>query len=159
MLNNRRGDLGDITMIFVYLFFIVIIGVGIFAGIYLFFIQGYEFREAESDVLNYKVSHCILDNNIDSKFIGDFYNKCALEKGVVEKYNLIRVCKNSDDCVNERDEKAVLIGQGSKFQACRFEGGRKNDAFPRCVIKNFVKDGQSYEVITGSTQNSRRSLG
>ena len=159
MLVNRKGQAGENISIFTYLFFMIVIGVGLYVGLNLFFIQGYEFRVVEADLLNYKIRECIIDNNVDDNFRENFYDVCRLKRDVVEKYNLIRICKNSDDCISERDENSLLIGEGSKFQACKFKGGKENDFFPRCVIKSFVKGRDRFEVITGSTQISRRRLG
>lgn len=159
MLLDKKGDLGDVTMFLVYMFFMTVIGVGIFGGMYIFFVQGYEFREVDAEILSYKIQRCIMDNEIDDSFRDKFYEMCKIDKDVVDKYSLIKVCRNSDDCVNERSNEGILIGEGSKYQACRFEGGKENDAFPKCVNTVFVKGRERFEIITGSTQISRRGIG
>ncbi len=152
-MRNSRGDLGDYTMVFAFLFLLVIIGVGIALGVYIFFGSGYDFRIAEAEILNFKVRKCIINNEINSD---NFYESCKLDKNIVDKYNLIRICKNSVECINDRDP---LIGEGSRFQACKFEGGKENENFPKCVIKSFKKGKDNFEVITGSLQDVRRLLG
>jgi len=157
-MRNKRGDLGDNIMIFTYLFFMIIIGLGIVLGTYIFYGKGYDFREGEAALLNYKVRECILKSDVNDDFGNKLYEVCGLSKEVIDKDFLLRVCKNSKDCINERDKEKLLIGEGSKFQACELEGGKENEAFPRCAIKSFIKGKDKFEIISGSKQFSRRKL-
>lgn len=157
---NKRGDLGNQITGFAFFFFMVIIGVGIAFGVYRFFGSGYDFREAEAELLNYKIRQCIMEKEVKEDFFAleNFFKICNLDKGVIEKNNLIRICENSNDCI--REDKGILNPEvGENFQTCKLEGGRENSAFPRCVIRELSKEDRKFEIITGSRQFSRRIQG
>jgi len=153
---NKKASLGDMTMVFTFLFFIFIIGVGIVAGVFIFYGSGYDSREAEASLLNYKIRECIVNNKIDNNFFKEdnFIEKCRLNKGVIEKNNIIKICKGEGACVDAEP----LFFVGSNFQACLFEGAKENENYPRCSIKGFQKENEKYEIIAGSRQFSRREL-
>ena len=156
---NRKGDVGDQINVFGFLFLILIIGVGIVIGVLIFFGKGYDFREGEAKLLNYKIKECLLKNELNKEFFLGFFQKCKLDKDVIEKNNIIRICENSEDCVFEDNKEKVLIFVGSNFRACKFEGVRGNENFPKCSIQSLEKAGKKYEIITGSSQISRRLQG
>ncbi len=149
---NRRGQLGNQMMIFPFLFLIFIISVGIVAGVYLFFGAGYDFREVDAELLNYKVRKCIVEGEIGAEFWSDFFEKCGIDEVVMLENDLIlRICEG--DCAIGGDAKVQI---GGNFQACRFKGVKENDAFPRCVDESVSKNGVEYSVIAGSNQVAKK---
>ena len=155
---NRKGDLGNQISGFAFFFLMIIIGVGIAFGVYLFFGSGYDFRQGEAELLNYKIKQCIGENDLSGDFFNTerFFETCNLDKEEVIKNNLIRICENSKDCIREDKD---LLEVGNNFQACKLEGAKENFAFPRCVISDFTKGERKFEIITGSKQASRRIQG
>ena len=161
---NRRG-LGDKVHVVAFLFLIVVIGIGVAAGVFIFFGSGYDARAVEADLLNYKIRKCIMGDSLLEGFFEKeiFFDKCKLNKKIVEENNLIRVCENAneDECIRVLEG---VIDVGSNFEVCRFEGTKQNDNYPKCAIKSLEKiDGEGkvrkFVVITGSNQFSRRVLG
>ena len=157
MLADKRGyEVGEQLGIFFFLFLIVIIGVSIFVGVGLFFGKGYDFREVEAELLNYKIRECLAGNEIGIGFFEkeNFYNKCRIDRGVVDSGNyIIKICEGNDE--NNCFISEGIFSEGSNFQACKLNI-KKNYASPLCSIKTFEKNGKSFVIVTGSKQDSRR---
>ena len=151
---HKKATLGNMTMAFTFLFLIFIISVGLLAGIYIFYGSGYDFRETESSLLSYKIKNCILKSSLDADFFNkeNFYENCALNKETIEKNNIIKICKG-DSCI---DSTTPLFSSGSNFQSCLFEGAKENKNYPQCSIISIKKQSETYQIITGSSQFSRR---
>jgi hypothetical protein len=154
---NRKGLLGTQTMLVVFVFCLVLILLGISGGIYLFYGKGYDFRTNEAGLLNYKISACISDKNVDFAK-DDFYKICTLNKEVIEKNNKIKICKNpkSSGCVGE-DKPEFMLGGTDDFVPCGFEG--KNENAAKCAFGILLKGSDVYEIITTSSQNSGGFMG
>ena len=58
---NKKG-VGESLMFFIFILIMIIVSVGIVSGFYIFFGQGYDFREAEAEILANKFISC-LDRN------------------------------------------------------------------------------------------------
>lgn len=154
---GRRGEVGAMTMAVLFLFYLALIGVAILSGHFIFYGKGYDSRQVEAELLAMKVRSCIQEQTvIDKLFFEKLHERCALEKGVVEKFYNLRVCKNSAECISETQP---LIGLGSKFQACRFDAATENESYPRCAFVRFKQGNDWFEIITISSQESRRNLG
>ena len=155
---DRKGALGwQIFGIFKLLLFMIIVGGGIAFGTYLFYGKGYDFREAEAGLLNYKIRNCIMENEIDKDFFNnEFFEKCGLDREVINKTNIIKVCKDSADCIGESRNENILFQLKSNFVAC---GLPYKKAPIRCVSAEFVKGADKFNVIVGSWQASRRISG
>lgn len=153
---DRKGTIGEQISIVMFLFLMIIIGIGIYIGTSIFFGNGYDFREVESGLLNYKIKECIIKNEVHEEFFEDFLERCKLNKEILQKNNIIKICKNSGDCIRAEKSEFSL---GSDFQSCGFEGARENIEFVRCSINKFKKGGDEFDVIAGSKQNRRRVLG
>ncbi|MCH7567874.1 MAG: hypothetical protein IIA87_00460 [Nanoarchaeota archaeon] len=145
---NRKGDAGDSLMFFAFFFLMIIIGGGISLGLYAFYGQGHDFRQAEADVLGKRVEDCFMKNDFfEAGFNETIYKKCGFNKGVIEKDHLIYV---RNQVGNE-----FFIGVLDYKNQCFFKGAEKNKNFPRCAKFTITKSGQEFEVIVGSNQNSR----
>lgn len=153
MIKNKKADLGDMTMVFAFLFLLIISDLGILAGIWIFYGSGYDAREAEASLLNYKIKDCILNNEISDDITEEiFFELCSLNKKAIEANNIIKLCKNEPQCV---DSDTPLFFSGSNFQSCLFEGAKKNENFPQCKTTSFQKNSDTYQIIVGSKQLSR----
>ncbi len=156
---DRKGALGaQVFGIFEFLLFILIIGASIAFGTYLFYGKGYDFRNAEADLLNYKITSCIMENEINMDFYNEFFEKCGLNREIVNKTSIIKICRNSGDCIEENKNENILFQSGSNFVACEIAYKKKSNA-PGCVSKSFSKNGERFEIIVGSKQSSRREFG
>lgn len=148
---HKKGIAENFPLVFVGLFLFVFIAGGIVASIYLFYGEGYDFREGEAELLSFKIKECILEN--DEIDMDNFFDLCRLDKNVLEANNLVKICENSGDCAY--DEAIVKVG--GNFPACRFIAENKD--IPKCIEKDFDKNGKKFSVITGSKQFSRGLLG
>lgn len=155
-MHNKRAQLGKQVMIFPFLFLIVIIGVGIALGIGIYFGSGYDMRQTDSNILLYKIERCFVSNNLND-IQASFYTTCGLDESSIESNHLmVKICENLDVVSCVQDNAKAFIVSGSNFQACLFEGGKQNNAFPKCSNSTLIKDGRSFSVITGSNQQIKR---
>lgn len=146
---NRKGEAGSMLMIVVFLFLLIMISGGIVAGTYMFFGTGYEVRQLDADVLNYKIKECIEKNWI-LEVVDNFYEVCGLNKEVLEEEGYkINICEGI--CSGNLPG---IISLGSNFEVCKFTG--KGEGYPKCAISNVVKEGKNYEIIIASSQMPRR---
>ena len=139
---NRRGLVGSKIMFAFFLFMLVVIAGGIAIGIFIFYGPGYDFRQADSAVLNSKIVDCISENGIDS-VKADLYGECGFDKDVVEDNYVLGLLRGDD----------VLLKHGD-YISCEFTGEKSSD-FPECAIDT-VGD---VKIITGSNQRARRVAG
>ena len=140
---NKKGALGNQIMIFEYIFLLTVISLGFFAGISLFFGQGYDFRQTQADILSYKIGTCLTQN--DNMDFNNFFNVCGLNKNLLESNSLyFKICDNMtpSDCSLSANGKAYV---GSNFQLCFLAGTSSNVKYPKCSFKNV---GSRYTIIT-----------
>lgn len=136
---DKKGELGNQVMLFSFFFLLVVIGVGIVAGVWLFYGQGYDFRQAEAEVLNYEIKKCLVNEKIDkSSFADEFYEKCRLNKEVVEQ-GIVKIIRDNE----------IVFSIGDEVQCGLSE---KNENYPKCVEREIGV----YKVLTGSNQRVRR---
>ena len=148
---NKKAALGEqVFGIFEIILFISILGVSIASGTYLFYGKGYDLREAEANLLNYKVKNCVIENKVDADFFSSFFDKCKLDKAIIEKNNIFKICLNSEDCINA--EKAEFQS-GSNFVACGLNYKRSPI---KCAVDELAKNGERFQIVTGSKQLSSR---
>jgi hypothetical protein len=143
-LKNKRAQLGDQVMIIPFLFLLIVIGIGITAGVYLFYGAEYDFRQVQADILNFRVKNCVLDKEIDFSSETDFFEKCGIFFGVQKKEVLIEISSDGERIFGWGDETACLLSG-------------KNDEYPKCKITEFEKNEKTFKVLTGSNQFSRRT--
>jgi hypothetical protein len=158
---DRRAQLGEQLMIFMFLFFMVVIGAGIVIGAYVFIGPEFDFRPTEAAILNYQIRECFTHDTFSMKdkmeegtFKDFVFKQCKLNAEVIGTYNGIKICnagQGVDDCIKEGKP---LFSTGGDFQPCGFN--EKNKFFG-CAVQSVVKNGQSYVVITISKQQIRRS--
>lgn len=153
----KKGATGEQASIIYFLFLALIIGVSIGFAIWIFYGSGYDFREAEANLLNYKIKECMANNEINDVFFdkNNFYNLCGLDKKIIEKNNLIKICDGfGEDCIISKDSFFI---EGSNFNICSLN--KKDKSSPKCSIQNFEKDRKRFVIITASNQLSRRIQG
>ena len=158
-LMNKKAGTGSQIMIFVYLFIFVIVFVGFYIGIAIFFGEGYDFRQVEADLLNYKVRKCYFENP-DVKW-SDFLKVCGLdEKQLVDHNLMFIICKEESFEICAADN-AALVQVGSGFQQCFFNAAKSNDRFPKCSmskIRSHSASSEVYMLITSSDQQPREEV-
>ena len=153
----KKGAIGEQASIVYFLFLAVIIGASIGIAIWIFYGGGYDFREAEANLLNYKIRECMIKNEITEAFFdkNNFYNLCGLNKGIIGKNNLIKICDGfGEDCIISKESFFI---EGSNFNRCSLN--EKDKSSPKCSIQNFEKDRKRFVIITASNQLSRRLQG
>jgi len=158
---HKKAQLGEQIMVFMFIFLMFVIGAGIVLGTYFFVGPEFDFRNAEADMLSYKIRTCINANEV--VLTGDaeqnlklVYEKCSINKNLLDMNNFIKICdntKNPLDCVNK--ENPVLSSAGpSSFQPCGF---LEKNKFLGCSMNNFVKDDKIYTILVTSKQTIRRN--
>jgi hypothetical protein len=134
----------------------ILIALAIVSGFYIFFGGGFDFRASEASLLNSKIAECIMNNNIDFSKIGDgFFEICGLNKAVIEENNEIKICVDSQNCIQE-DNPVFSINTANIVQ-CGFIG--KSGNFPKCASGIFEKNGRTYTILSVSKQNARKLSG
>ncbi len=150
MIKFRQGNTGSGLLFFVFFLMMIIIAGGLVGGAYAFFGKGYEFRQVEADAIFIDVRECFLKNNFFEKgFVENqtlFFDKCDLSKDILEDgKHLVYLRKLSDN-------KEFFVGVYDFKIRCGFNSALKNRDFPLCKSEVFG----DYELITGTSQNSRR---
>ena len=144
---NRRGAVGRMTFYAAFFAALAMIAAGIATGILIFYGTGYDFRQADSDVLNYQIGRCISEKDIDWSVRENFFVECNINKKVIEDKEYVIGILSSRELFRHRD-----------YKICEFEA-EKAGSFPRCSRTEFFVKGEKFRVITGSNQRIRRALG
>jgi len=153
---NKKAQLGEQLTVFAFLFLLVVIGIGIAGGVYIFFGSGYDSRQVEADILNHKVRNCLSENILDDNFKDNFYEICKLNKQSMEvSKNLIKICVTSGNCI---EEGSPFFSTGGDFVICDVEAAKRNNAFQKCSHSTFTKEGKELQIITTSNQQIRRTI-
>ncbi|MBX4196464.1 hypothetical protein KW805_02670 [Candidatus Pacearchaeota archaeon] len=147
-----KGQLGNQLSIFIYLFLFVLIGGGIVFGTSLFLEDSSDFRSSDAVSLNREIQNCIRDVS-EADFSTRFYDSCTIGKSVTDRYNLIKVCVNSVDCISAGNP---LFSTGGDFQLCGIAGVKSNGDYPSCVTTEMSANSKSYTILTVSKQRVRR---
>jgi len=155
MLLNRKGETGNQMISLYYIFLMIVIAVGLTAGIVLFFGGEYQFKQIDADEMYLKIANCLRDNSPEEVF-KSFYSVCGINENVSKEYFRIKICSGSDSCMNEEEKSRVMFVLGSDFQSCELAGAKGNTNFPRCAKGMVDSNGVRYEIIAGSRQILRR---
>ena len=148
---DRKGGLGNQALSIAFVFIIVIIVGGIAISAYIFFGEGYNTKQAEASQLNKLVRECIY-NGADLSETIKFFNKCNLNKGVLEKNDyLVRICEK--DCFNGGKVNVFL---NSNHEACKFDVVKENPYYRICAMSKVKSNGIEYQIVTGSGLGTRR---
>ena len=160
MLKFKKGSVSGGILFFVFFFMMIMVSLGLVGGVYAFFGKGYDFRATESNTLFRDISECLEKNKFFEKSVENknslfdriledkdlFFKTCGLSKSILEDRKhfvyLKRISGNKEFYVGVYDYK-IRCGLNSRF---------KNTQFPLCKIKTF----EDYELIVGSSQNSKR---
>ena len=147
---NKKGDSGNMLMVFSFLFLLFVIGIGISAGVYLFYGFDYDLRQINADVLNFKVKNCIAEQGIEN-LKADFYSLCRLNQRVIEQNSKIKICIDKEDCFIDNAEFQI----GSDFESCKFIGAEGNDAYGKCSNSTMKFQEKKIDIITVDNQKKR----
>lgn len=150
---NRKGAIGEHISVFAFLLLLILVGVGIVGGVYIFYQSGYDARMADASLLGARARECIEEKGIET--LDNFFEKCRLNKEKMEGINIIKICVDSKDCVS--DNTGFFFG--SNFESCFLAGGEGNKGYSRCYLERFEIGGKRVDIIAGSKRVSRRVLG
>ena len=148
---NRKGT-GSAMMFFPFFVIALIIGVGIFWGVKVFYGQGYDFRQAEADILIGEVRDCFLkteNNFFDDDF--DIYQECRFNKNVIEDGKHLILIRD----FTEVEQKRFIVGVLDYQNQCFFKAAEGSRDFPKCAVFNVTKQGKEFEILVGSAQKSK----
>jgi len=141
---------GSGLLFFVFFLMMILIGAGIAGGVWAFYGQGYDFRATESGVLFDKVLDCFFDEGnefFEEEF--DIYESCRFNENVLSKNHLVLVKGVSDG-------EEFFVGVRDFETQCFLDARFKNLALPLCVESKVVKNNLEYEILIGSSQDSRK---
>ena len=163
---NRRAQLGEQIMIFVFIFFLILIGGGIVIGTMLFLGNDIDFRETGATMLAYKIKQCMIDGKTSTIVQGEneqmlsaLAEKCNLRNDVITLYNRIRICLNSKDansCILEGDKKKIFVSSDGDFNMCDKIYASKNPGLPKCVSDSFNSGNNFVIILVTDKQAIRR---
>ena len=153
---NRRGQIGEHALIFVFVAVAFIIAAGLFIGSLVFYGDGTDIRRAESSILANKVGVCLSEKgagilNVQEEFL----KVCGLnEEHFGGNYLGVKICEISvKECESSSADKLIQIG--SNFEACFLDSG--NTAYPICSYgKAVTSDGKRYTIIASSNQRTTK---
>jgi hypothetical protein len=152
---NRKAQSDELMLMPVILFVMLIIAIGIVAGFFLYFGNGYESRSVDASALNYKIRECFFNKQI-SDIQKDIFSTCSINKNAVESNKMFfKICQNmsAEECSSSSNK---IVSAGSNFESCFFIGTKNNNNYPKCAIEEFYLDGNQYSIIAGSNQEMRR---
>ncbi len=117
---NKRGALGEQLHIITFLFLLIVAGLGIVAGVFLFFGEGYDFKVTAGEIFVNNLGECFLENaelivNInnlgsDEEKRNLIYSECELDGKVVEDSflysisDLIRFGLDDTICLTQKEK-------------------------------------------------------
>ena len=136
---NKKSQIGDFIT-FAWMFFLfVIIFIVADAGIFLLFGSLPDLRQAEADALNIKLKNCLIEKEVLNS--EEIYEKCSLNKNVIEKNNLV--------IIRENNQVLIQAGRGEEAFCTLAE---ENENYPKCAITEIVKNDKRIKITTGSWQ-------
>jgi len=170
ILKNKRGaeKLFSIWWFLV----LVIVGLGIVAGVFIFFSSEVDVREIEVDILNTKIADCIVEQGfliesaLDDNF--DILSACRLSENVFSQGSNFFIKINFLDESGANIREPVLKGDFSFEKDCEVQepaDGEKVEAekFPKCIQKKYYslyyKDGQIKKAVLGILTASNQKGG
>ena len=150
---NKKAQMGNMMMFFVFFFILLMIAGGIVLGVSIFFGAEYDTRQAEADILFFKLEECVIKNDLTHGISQDgFFELCNLDKNAVLNASRIRILRNGVNIENTNVK-------GSSVD-CFANGAKKNPNYPICVRGRITKQvGEEkvvYEIFAGSHQKIRR---
>ncbi len=163
---NKKGQLGEQIMIFVFIFFLVIIGGGIVIGTLLFFGNNIDYRGAEASMVAFKIKQCMLEGKVSTILKGEneqmlsmLADRCNLRKEVVLLYNRIRICtdlKDVNSCILAGDKNKFLTSDG-EFNVCDKQFASKNQGLEQCFSEIFNYHNTQIVILVTDRQSIRRA--
>jgi len=144
----RKGEApGSGLLSLMSILMIVFIVAGILGSITIFFGKGYDYRETESRTLLNRVKECVEREKFDLSSLNreTFLEKCTVSSKIVE---------DGEHMIYIKDKKNVefLVGVADFKVRCGLVSRFENKDLPLCSdYKN-----EDYEILVGSSQNSRR---
>ena len=138
-MQNKKAQTGDfLTLAWMFFLFVIIFAVAS-AGLLLLFGSPPDLKQADADSLNIKLKNCLIKNEISNA--EELYEKCALNKEVIEKNNMIIIQENNLIFIQEgRGEEALC------------ELSEKNENYPKCAVSEITKNEKQIKITTGSWQ-------
>jgi len=139
---NKRGDGEHFLSIWMFAVW-VIIGIGIIAGIYMFYSAKIDAREVQSDFLTRRIVDCVRENDLTE----DVLTKCGVSLDVLSGENFfVRI--NVSDSRGERT--LVQRGNPDIETQCSLREEVEAKSFARCSPKGgfeFMRVSEGEEVI------------
>jgi len=130
------------TMFIAFLFLLTVIAAGIAGGIFIFYGQGYEFRQIDADILNKKVKSCLSNNEVNLEDENEIFETCNLNKQSIEE-NFFIIIKTP--------EEDYQFGRSDEVSCDLAE---KNKNFPVCATSTL----DDFTIKTGGNQQAKRKL-
>jgi len=145
MFRNKKGNAGDKVMFIVFISLMILSGIGIMGGMFIFFGDGLDYRQIHADVLGNKIKNCFVEKVVSSDDVkdGSFFDECDLNEDILLKKFTLRITEMNGD------ERLISFGNA---ESCLIEGGKGNKKFPRCNVFGVENFHGKFEIIAGSRQ-------
>jgi len=165
LISNKKGS----EKLFSIWWFLVlaIVGVGIVAGVYIFYSSEVDIKEIESEALSNKLIDCVVQQGflIDDFLKADFdvFETCKINKEIIESgdfYFRISLYDTDKNLFRESLAKGT-----SAFEVqCEISENSETKEFPRCLERTenilYYEEGEikklTISVLTGSNQKGRK---
>lgn len=163
-ISGKKGSSEKILSLWHFLVFAVI-GVGITAGVYMFYSVDIDTRGLEANILYAHLSDCLInqgfvpDNFMKEDF--DILKECRINKGVIDADFYFKVQMTDADKIAL---KTISEGKRSFEKDCEIVlSGVKAEKYPKCSLKNesvlYYENNQvkiaTLNILTASNQNGK----
>jgi hypothetical protein len=139
---NKKADADDWIMLFAYLVVLGLIAFSVGFIVAVYFNQYYEFRQIDSDLLNYRIKKCLSEKDINlnqesDKFGEEIFQKCNINEEVVKKHFLLIIRQDNELKYSWKGDEAL----------CHLE--RDHPTLPKCTQSTITKNQKQITIITG----------
>lgn len=150
-IHNKKAAAGPQSMAWSFFLILALIALGTIVAAGLFFGSGYDFREVDAKVLNYKVSTCVQENEFDfnagpGEFFQNLFSACHLDQSVIEANYYINIRKGN---------KEYSIGRSDPTQC---ELADRNPEYFVCSTSSFIKNSEKITIQTGTDQKASKVI-
>ncbi len=144
---DKKGIGGEVVMFGPFFALLLIVFAGIYLGVNAYFSHSYESRFIEAGILTHTIEDCFSRHD----FFAPSFNitaSCELSSDVLSKDHLVHI--------EGTDGRTFSLGVTDYNVQCYLSGAESNEAYPKCLRKELIKDGKNYTLTVGSNQQSSR---
>lgn len=147
---NKKSQIDRQLLVFPFIFFLILIVVGIVSGAYVFYREGWDSRQAESSALVAALSDCFYENEIAfpqtaSLPSDELYEKCSLNKKVIEEHFTLSISVNGAEKFRINSPEECVLGL-------------RNKDFSECSNATIKTSRGEIFILAGTNQEEKREV-